>query len=172
MRSLLFLLFVATAQGALSQGVTPIIRPPSAEVLSQADALVDTVFTALQEGRSHDVAEFFNRHVGYTDNQTDQVTNVNTYRSQIDVILLPPPSGPLGPMAGYDLLEESYLPGSSRYFRRTYLTYHEGSPLIWEFRFYVRPDGTASLNAFQFDPGNPFAYLSTSDMLLNYWFAR
>lgn len=172
MRSLVLLLFVATAPVALAQGVTLTIKPPGASVLSQADALVDTVFTALEEGRSQDVAEFLNRHVGYADNQSDQVNNVNTYRSQLDVVLLPPPGGPLGPMDGYDLLEESYLPGSSRYFRRTYMTYHEGAPLIWEFRFYVRPDGTTSLNAFQFDPANPFEYLSTSDMLLNRWFER
>lgn len=169
---LFLLLLVLAAPSAHAQGVRPLIKPPSQVVLLQADALTDTVFAALKEGRTQDVAEFLNRHVGYAVSQSEQVKSISQVRSQLDVVLLPPPDGPFGQMDGYDLLEESYLPGSDRFFRRTYLTYHEGGPLTWEFRYYVRPSGRVVLNAYQFDPKNPFEYLSTSDMLLNRWYDR
>ena len=50
------------------------------------------------------------------------------------------------------------------------MSYHAGAPLVWEFRFYVKPDGHTSLNAIGWDPKNPFEYLASPDMLLNRWY--
>jgi len=81
-----------------------------------------------------------------------------------------PPQSSYGKLDGYDLMDESYLPGSVRYFRLTYISYHEGAPLIWQFRFYVKPNGKIALNYITWSEKNPFEFLSTSDMLLQFWF--
>lgn len=99
-----------------------------------------------------------------------RVREVNDYKSHLDIVLLPPPEGTWGALADWDLLEEAVLPGSDRFFRRTYIAYHDGAPMVWQFLFYVRPDGDVSLNGWNNSPGNPFEFLSTPDMLLNSWY--
>ena len=76
-----------------------------------------------------------------------------------------------GKMDGFDLLKESILPGTNRYFRLTYMTYHEGAPLLWEFRFYVKPDGKPKLTYVSWNDKNPFEYLTSPEMLIDQWYS-
>ena len=134
--------------------------------------MVSNLFEDLKAGKSQEIAEWIASQIGYNWDATTKVQQTNEFKSQLDIILINPPASSYGSLDGYDLIDESYLPGSDRYFRRTYISYHEGAPLIWEFRFYVKPDGTTTMNAIQWEAQNPFEYMSTSDMLLNRWYGN
>ena len=82
----------------------------------------------------------------------------DNFRSKLDALLASPPVSPYGKLSGYDLVDESYLPNSARYFRLIYITYHEGSPLMWQFRFYAKPDGKVALENVEWSEKNPFQY--------------
>lgn len=155
---------------ALAQSRNPSLRNPSVASFEQADALVDTVFTALEAGDTEFLAAWLNDKVGAYSDAATRVRQINEYRSHLDILLLAPPEGTWGPLAGYDLIQESILPGSDRFFRRLYMAYHEGAPIIWEFLFYVRPDKRVVMYGWNNSPENPFVYLSTPDMLLTRWY--
>ncbi len=157
---------------AQNQQFVPLIKPPKPESLKSAREMVDNLFADLEAGKSQKIAEWITDQVGYTWDASTRVQKINEFKSQLDIVMISPPASSYGELDGYDLIDESYLPGSDRYFRLTYLSYHEGAPLIWEFRFYVKPDGKTTLNAIQWDDKNPFEYMSTVDMLLNRYYDR
>ncbi|MCG8607294.1 hypothetical protein MJD09_20220 [bacterium] len=72
------------------------------------------------------MAEWMVDQLGYAWDASTKLQNKNEYQSKIEIILLNPPANAYGTMDGYDLIEESYLPGSNRFFRLTYISYHEG----------------------------------------------
>jgi len=165
----LCLSFVTASEAQLGK---PKIVSPSATAVSEAQKMVEKLFTNLKEGKSEEIAKWLVDQIGYAWDAATRVKNVNDYKSKFDMILLSPPANQYGKLSGYDLIEESALPGTDRYFRLTYITYHEGAPLVWEFRFYVKPDGDLALSACGWSDKNPFEYLSTGDMQLLRWYGR
>jgi len=144
-------------------------RIPKDNVLNQAREMTVQVFFNLKNGESEKLAKWIVEQIGYTWDASSKVTQTNDFKSKLDVILLDPPASPYGKLDKYDLIDESYLPGSDRYFRMSYISYHQGAPLIWEFRFYVKPDGIVTLNNITWTEDDPFEYLSTNEMLLPLW---
>ena len=134
--------------------------------------MAEQLFANLKAGESEKIAQWIVNELGFTWDATTKVQNMNDYKAKMDIIKISPPQGSFGALAGYDLIEESYLPGSDRYFRTTYISYQEGAPLIWEFRFYVKPDGRVSLSFIGWNPQNPFEYLAKPDMQLERWYKR
>lgn len=141
----------------------------SGEAVAAGRKMVATLFANLKEGKTEDIARWIVSEVGYALDAPSKVKNTNEYKSKLDIVLISPPASAYGKLDGYDQINEAYLPGSSRYFRLSYISYHEGAPLLWEFRFYVTPNGKVSLNHLSWNEKNPFEYLSTSDMLLTHW---
>ncbi|MEM8484630.1 MAG: hypothetical protein AAF564_03735 [Bacteroidota bacterium] len=165
-----FLLCLVVPTTLQAQNFRAEIKQPKLAAQAAAEDMVATLFTNLKAGKSQEIAEWITGQVGYNWDATTKVQQTNEFKSQLDVILISPPASSYGALDSYDLIDESYLPGSDRYFRRTYISYHEGAPLVWEFRFYVKPDGGTALNAIQWEGKNPFEYMSTGDMLLNRWY--
>ena len=164
---LLAFLVPALASG---QAVPPQMKMPSGEALSAAHKMAEQLFANLKAGESEKIAKWIVDQLGFTWDATTKVKNMNDYKAKMDIIKISPPDGSFGALSGHDLIEESYLPGSNRYFRTTYITYHEGAPLVWEFRFYVKPGGGLSLSFIGWDPGNPFEYLARPDMQVERWY--
>lgn len=148
----------------------PYIKPPSDKALAEAVDMVEGLFKKLKDGKTEELADWITEQVGYTWDATTKVTKKNEFKSALDIIMISPPQSAYGKLDGYDKIDESYLPGSDRFFRFTYLSYHEGAPLVWEFRFYVKPDGKTPLNSIQWEDKNPFEYMSTPDMLMNRYY--
>ena len=146
------------------------MKVPNAEALSEARKVVSDLFTKLKEGKSEEIAKWMVSQVGSAWDASTKIQKTNDFRSRMDIILVGPPDGIYGKLDGYDLIDESYLPGSNRYFRLTYIAYHEGAPMIWEFRFYANPGGRAAIHQLQWSETNPFEFMSTSDMLLPRWY--
>ena len=144
-------------------------KVPNAKALSAAQKHCTQVFEHLKAGKTQEISDWIMSEIGYALSEADKIRRRNEFKSRLDLLLAGPPSGPYGKIDGYDLLDESYLRGSDRYFRYVYISYHQDAPLIWEFRFYVRPDGGASLNFIIWSEMNPFVYMSTPDMLLALW---
>ncbi|HZM71002.1 MAG TPA: hypothetical protein VFB95_11640 [Candidatus Cryosericum sp.] len=157
---------------AWSQAVPPQLKMPSGQAISAAHKMAEQLFANLKAGESEKIAQWIVNELGFTWDATTKVQNMNDYKAKMDIIKISPPQGSFGALAGYDLIEESYLPGSDRYFRTTYISYQEGAPLIWEFRFYVKPDGRVSLSFIGWNPQNPFEYLAKPDMQLERWYKR
>lgn len=145
---------------------------PNAEHVAAAYKLADGLFANLKAGKNEEIAKWMVEQIGYAWDAGTKIKNANDYKSKLDMILLSPPAGSYGKMSGYDLIEETSLPGTDRYFRLTYLSYHEGAPLVWEFRFYVKPDKTLALSSCGWTDKNPFEYLSSADMQLLRWYGR
>jgi len=150
----------------------PRIMTPSADLVSAAYKMAEGIFANLKSGKSEDIARGLVEQIGYAWDAGTKIQKVNDFKSKLDMILLSPPAGSYGKMSGYDLIEESSLPGTDSYFRLTYISYHEGAPLVWEFRFYVKPDGKLALSACMWSDKNPFEYLSTADMQLLRWYGH
>lgn len=167
--ALVLLLCISRLQAQIQK---PRLVSPNAEAVSAAYKMVETLFAQLKSGKNEEIAKWLVEQIGYAWDAATKVKNTNEYKSKLDIILLSPPAGNFGRLGGFDLIEESSLPGSDRFFRLTYITYHEAAPLVWEFRFYVKPDGKISLNAFGWSEKNPFEYLSTGDMQLLRWYGR
>lgn len=145
---------------------------PDVNVLSEAHDLVQNLFKELSDGKSEKIANWIVEQIGYNWDVTTKIQQASDFKTKLDIILIDPPESAYGKLDGYDLISESYLPGSDRYFRLTYISYHMGAPLMWEFRFYVKPDGEISLNYISWAETNPFEYLSTNDMLLPLWYKK
>lgn len=172
-QTLVFLVGAAFIPVALhAQLDRPRIVTPNAEAVAAAYKMAEGLFTKLKTGKNDEIAKWLVDQVGYPWDAATKVKSVSDYRSKLDMILLSPPEGQFGKMSGYDMIEESSLPGTDRYFRLTYLSYHEGAPLVWEFRFYVKPDGKVTLSACSWSDKNPFEYLSTADMQLLRWYGH
>jgi hypothetical protein len=150
----------------------PAIRVPSAEKVSEAKKMATDLFSKLKEGQTQEVAQWIVRQVGYAWSAQEKVKKTGEFKSSLDLILIGPPDGAFGKLDGYDLIEESYLPGSDRYFRLTYMTYHQASPLLWEFRYYITPEGKVTLHWIAWSPENPFEFLTKSEMLLDQWYGK
>jgi len=155
-----------------AQTTRPQIKRPAEEVIANARKMMEELFADLKAGKSEKIAKWMIDQIGYAWDASTKLQNMNEYKSKLDIILLSPPANAYGKLDGYDLLDESFLPGSDRYFRLTYISYHEGAPLIWEFRFYVKPDRKVALNYIGWSEKNPFEYISTSEMLLQLWYEK
>ena len=155
-----------------AQSVPPQMKMPSGQSLARAHKMAEQLFENLEAGKNEVIAQWIVDQVGYAWDAATRIQNLNNFKSKLDILRVSPPESSHGKLGGYDLLEESYLPGSDRFFRTTYLSYHEGAPLIWEFRFYVTPEDKLTLNYIKWDPGNPFEYLAKSDMQLERWYKR
>jgi len=144
-------------------------KQASGEAVAQARKMVTSLFTNLKEGKTEDIAKWIVAEIEYAQDAATKVKNTGEFKSKLDIISLSPPEGTYGKLDGFDEIDEAYLPGSSRYFRLTFLSYHEGAPLTWEFRFYVKPDGKVALHYISWSEKNPFEYLSSGDMLVTHW---
>lgn len=160
---------VPTLQAQLQK---PRLVTPSADSVAAAYKMADGLFANLKAGKNEEIAKWLVEQVGYAWDAQTKIKNMNEYKAKLDMILLSPPAAQYGKMSGYDLIEESSLPGTDRYFRLTYVSYHEGAPLVWEFRFYVKPDGKLALSSCGWSDKNPFEYLSTGDMQLLRWYGH
>jgi len=96
---------------------------------------------------------------GYYLDKSEKEKTKNEYKANLNKIFVEPPKGKYGICYGYN------LPGSNRYFRSYYISYHSGAPLIWEFRFYIRPKGELSLNHISWSEKNPFECFSSLDLI-------
>lgn len=165
-------MFALATTSSHAQLFQPVLRVPSAEKVSAAKKMASDLFAKLKEGKTEDVAQWIVREVGYAWSAQEKVKKSGEFKSSLDLLLIGPPDGAFGKLDSYDLILESYLPGSDRYFRLTYMTYHQASPLLWEFRYYVTPEGKVTLHQIAWNPENPFEYLTKSEMLLNLWYAK
>ncbi len=143
---------------------------PNATAVSAAYKMAEGLFANLKAEKNDDIAKWLVEQVGSSWDAQTKVKNAADYKSKLDMILISPPAGTYGKLDSYDLIEESGLPGTDRYFRLTFMTYHEGAPMIWEMRFYVKPDGKVALKYCGWSDKNPFEYLSTSDMQMQRWY--
>ena len=122
------------------------------------------MFARLQAGDADALAEWVVNETYSDGSGSTRIQTLSQFESQFR--MMTQEDGPFGEMDGYDLLQEDALPGTDRYFRLTYMSYHQEVALVWEIHFYVRPDGGLSIPYLQFNGQNPYVYLSTSDMLL------
>ena len=172
-RFLVFALLSVAAMTATLAGTDRIdTRTASGEAVAAAREMVAILFTNLKGGKTDEIAQWIVDQVGYASDAATKVKNKGEYKSQLDIVLISPPASAFGKLDGYDQIDEAYLPGSARFFRLCYISYHEGAHLVWEFRFYVKPDGKVALNYVGWNPKNPFEFLSTSDMLVTHWLRR
>jgi hypothetical protein len=173
-RSLLSLLVVSCVCGPLTAAevVAPKNLVPSATIVSAAYKMAEGLFGNLKEGKTEEIAKWLVDQVGSAWDAQTKVKNIGDYHTKLDMILVSPPAGSYGKLDSYDLIEESSLPGTDRYFRLTFMTYHENSPLLWQFRFYVKPDGKLQLVSCGWSDDNPFEYLAKSDMQLQRWYSH
>jgi hypothetical protein len=147
-----------------AQSFKPDAKTPSPEALAAAHKVCTDVFSNLAAGKTEEIATWITDELGYTSDAASKMTMKNNFKSKLDLVIASPPVTPYGKLSGYDLLDESYLPNSSRYFRFVFISYHEAAPLIWEFRFYVKPDGKVALNHVEWSEKNPFEYMSCPEM--------
>ena len=149
-----------------SQSSKAEVKAPSAEAVSAARKACTDLFSNLAAGKTDEIATWITNEIGYTRDAASRMTLKSDFKSKLDLVIASPPVTPYGKLSGYDLIDEAYLPNSNRYFRLTYISYHEAAPLIWEFRFYVKPDGKPALNYIVWSEKNPFEYMSAPEMRL------
>ena len=147
------------------QAPTHTTKTPSREALYEAHKDCADLFANLSNGNTEEAARWITDEVGYTRDDEAKAAMRDSFRQKLDSVIASPPASPYGKLSGYDLLEESYLPNSPRYFRLAFISYHEAAPLVWEFRFYVRPDGHVALENVEWSEKNPFEYMATPEML-------
>ena len=164
---ILFLALVGTnVEAQLFRAETKV---PNAEVLSAARKLAEKVFADLEKGDTDSIAAWISSELFFHQSEINQKQKRDEFKSKLELLAIGPPAGFYGKIDGYDLLDEAYLPGSDRYFRFVYVSYHQAAPLMWEFRFYVKPGNKLALNYITWEPANPFEYLATGDMRLPHW---
>ena len=147
------------------QAPTHTTKTPSREALYEAHKDCADLFASLSNGNTEEAARWITDEVGYTRDDEAKQQMRDSFRQKLDSVIASPPASPYGKLSGYDLLEESYLPNSPRYFRLAFISYHEAAPLVWEFRFYARPDGHVALENVEWSEKNPFEYMATPEML-------
>jgi len=143
----------------------------SEEAVTAAHKMAEQVFADFKAGETEKIAKSLVAQLGHAWDAQTRIKNMNDFKAKLDMIELSPPAGSYGKLDGYDLLKESFLPGTNRYFRLTYITYHETSVLLWEFRYYVKPDGKPTLLFVSWSENNPFEFLTASEMLIDQWYA-
>ena len=153
------------SQSAAPAQSTRQTRTPSRESLYDAHKACQELFSNLSTGNTEEAARWISNELGYAQDDDGRQSMMENFRNKFDALLVTPPASPYGKLSGYDLIDESYLPNSTRYFRLIYMTYHEGAPLLWEFRFYVRPEGHVALENVEWSEKNPFEYMSAPDKL-------
>lgn len=149
-----------------AQAYKPVYRAPQPEVQAAAKKMCTVVFENLKAGKTAEIADWIVAQLGYSYSEAEKMTKRNDFKSKLDLVLAGPPASPYGKPDGFDILDEAYLPGSGRYFRHVYISYHQKAPLVWEFRFYVGPDNQVALTFITWSEKNPFEYLASSDMRL------
>ncbi len=163
---MLALIAIIVTSNTLSAQKNYLRNEPKAEHLAEARAIAEHIFENFMQDKITDIAEYIVDHIGFTWNPVKRISELNDYKAKLEMMKVGPPNGVYGEMIDYDMIEEGFLPGSARYFRHTYLTYHEASLLTWEFRFYVGKNDELRLHYIGWSETNPFEYMSTSDMLL------
>lgn len=138
-------------------------KTPKPEIIQAANGIAKVFFDDLKNKRHEKLTDFIIESVGYNLDTAEKAKMRIEFIEKFEIISTAPPRGTHGQMSGYDLIDESYVPGSDRYFRHTYMTYHEGNVVLWEFRFYVDKDQKVLLNYIGWSDNNPFEYLSTPD---------
>lgn len=155
--------YLLTATSAEAQN----FHSPDRELVAKARAtVVDSVFARLDAGEADELSEWLVDQIHTDASGNTREEQLAQFLSQFRMIVKDEPNNPFGKLDGYDLLQEAALPGTHRYFRLTYITYHTRSPLIWEFHFYVTPEEDLSMVLFNFSSHNPFDYMSTPDMYM------
>jgi hypothetical protein len=159
------LTIIMFAQYAKAQNLD-LKKVPKQDYVDSAKEIAKGFFDNLKKNKHKEIADFIVESIGYNWDESKKITSRNDYMSKLEIISLKPPKGVFGDLIGYDLIEEGLLSGSDRYFRHTYISYHDGSVLIWEFRFFVDKDNKVTLHYIGWSDKNPFEYMSTPDMLL------
>lgn len=166
--SALTLLVIVLGSGAARAQT---IQPPDRVLLERAKGIVaDSIFARLEAGQADELAEWVTDATHSEASGVTRLQQFNQFQTQFRMMTEEATNSPFGKMEGYDLLQEVALPGTDRYFRLTYMSYHQELPLVWEIHFYVRPDRTLSIPYLQFNGQNPFTYLSTPDMLIERYY--
>jgi hypothetical protein len=160
--TLVLMIFIISLQNTIAQQVD-LKKAPKNEIIESAKGIAEVFFDDLINNRHEKLADFIINSVGYNLNETEKSKMRIDFINKFEIISTAPPQGTHGQLNGYDLIDESSIPGSDRYFRHTYLTYHVGNVVIWEFRFYVDKDHKVLLNYIGWSDNNPFEYLSTPD---------
>jgi len=141
-------------------------KVPKQEYLDEAKQIARTFFENYKNKNHKANADYIVKSLGQNWDESKRISERNDYLAKFEIISLRPPKGVYGELDGYDLIEQGFLKGSDRYFRHTYIGYHEGSILIYEFRFYVNNKQKVTLHYIGWSEKNPFEYMSTPDMLL------
>jgi hypothetical protein len=170
--TLILLLLASTCLSVQAQIHRHSDRKPTQEAIQAAYKLADQVFTNLKVNKTQEVADWMVAEIGKTWDASTKLRNTNEYKSKLDAIAISPPAGTWGKLDGYDLIDETYLPGSDRLFRLVYISYHEGAPVLWEFRFYVTNTRDVTLNALAWIVKDPFEFLAEGRMLVNRFYDK
>lgn len=141
------------------------ITPEKSAIELKVEDFIDIFFDDLKNKRTEKIAWKIVEEVGYTWEEEKKEDIKNDYRAKLDSIFLEPPKGKYGDFYGHDLINYGYLPGSTRYVRSYYISYHTGAPLIWEFHFYLRPKGELSLTHISWSGKNAFDVFSYLDLI-------
>lgn len=164
--SIMFLLSASavSAQDTSKNGV------PATEHLAAANSICEEWFSLLKDGKTEEFADALTEEIGSAKSPADKMQIKADTKSRFDMILAGPPVSAFGRLDGYDLLLQSWLPGTDRFFRQVYMAYHTEGFMVWEFRWYVTPAGKVTLNNVSWNDGNPFEFLATSDKLFPDWY--
>jgi|SRR5690625_175482 len=147
------------------------MRPIDPVHLDRAnEILAEELFARLQAGEADALAEWVTDQTHSEASGTTRLQSLGQFQSQFRMILQGGANSPFGAMDGYDLIQQSTLPGTNRYFRLVYMSYHRGAPLLWEVHFYVKPDDDLAITYFQFNGQNPFTYMTSPDMLIERYY--
>ena len=147
------------------------IQPVDSEYIERAkDILATELFARLEAGETDELAEWVTEQTHSEVSGTTRIQSLNQFQSQFRMILTGEMDTPFGAIDGYDIIQVSTLPGTNRYFRLLYMSYHQRAPLLWEVHFYIKPNDELSITYFQFDGQNPFSYMTTSDMLIEQYY--
>lgn len=147
-------------------------RPSAIAVLKAKTMLEEHLFPRLESGEADELAEWVTDQTHSEASGTTRTQSLSQFQTQFRMVLQGGPESPFGLMHGYDLIQEVSLPGTDRYFRLVYMTYHQRAPILWEVHFYVQPDDEVSVTYFQFNGQNPFVYLATPDMLIDMYYDK
>jgi len=142
-----------------------IMSPEEQIVDNQVNEFIVKFFDDIKNKRTEKITWMIVEEIGYTLDQFEKEKAKNEYRADLDKIFIEPPKGKYGEYYGHDLINTSYLPGSNRYLRLYCISYHSGAPLVWEFRFYIKPKGELSLHHISWSEKNPFECLSSLDLI-------
>lgn len=163
---LILFILIHLSDASLNAQYLDLTKVPKAEFLNEAKKIANTFFENFKNKKLSENADFIVNSLGETWDESKKIAQRNDYLAKFEIISLKPPKGVYGELDGFDLIEQGFLKGSDRYFRHTYIGYHEGSILIYEFRFYVDNKNKVQLHYIGWSEKNPFEYMSTPDMLL------